>query len=414
MTTQPFWHGFSERTPAGAHGHPLPFALVGGAETLIGHGERAALDKGPLETLSERVARFFEDQAEGPDVLVGAVPFSRDESAHLVQPRQVMRIQGRFDPHDVLELSSVRDRTPQTSGQCRIAGEPDADGYAHSVDAGLEAIASSAGALRKIVLSRSLVVRAEHPFDLRMLFARLAGDESITTFAAPLPARDGAPRTLIGATPELLVEKRGLRVLSHPLAGSAPRRTDKGADEASAKALMASGKDHREHALVVEAILDTLAPFCRDLATPEGTCLRATASLWHLGTRIEGRLKDAAISSADLVAALHPTPAVCGEPRAEAAAAIDRLEGYDRDFYAGAVGWCNAAGDGRWSVSIRCAEICGRTARLYAGAGIVPGSDPASETNETSVKFKAMLAALGIAEPGRGPERREGQGEAAR
>ena len=402
MATQPFWRGFNDATPVDAPDHPLPFALVGAAETVIGHGERAVLPQGPLETLGARTARFFEEQAEGPDLLLGAVPFSREASAHLVQPRQVMRIQGRFDPHDVLELSAVRDRAPQSAGRCVIAGEPDADGYARSVDAGLEVIASSAGALRKIVLSRSLVVAAEHSFDLRALFARLAGDTSITTFATPLPARNGASRTLIGATPELLVEKRGLRVLSHPLAGSAPRRADTGDDEASAKALMASDKDHREHALVVEAILDTLAPFCRELSTPEGTCLRATRSLWHLGTRIEGRLKDAAISSADLVAALHPTPAVCGEPRSEAAAAITRLEGYDRDFYAGAVGWCNAAGDGRWSVSIRCAEVSGRTARLYAGAGIVPGSTPVSETNETSVKFKAMLAALGIAEPGRG------------
>jgi isochorismate synthase len=148
--------------------------------------------------------------------------------------------------------------------------------------------------------------------------------------------------------------------------------------------------------MVVESILDTLTPYCADLSTPEGTGLRATASMWHLGTRIVGRLKDTSLSSAFFAALLHPTPAVCGLPRKLAHAQITELEPYDRDFYAGAVGWCDSAGDGRWYVSIRCAEIDGDEARLYAGAGIVPGSTPEGEVAETAAKFKAMLDAFGI------------------
>ncbi|MNQ93520.1 Isochorismate synthase DhbC [compost metagenome] len=121
--------------------------------------------------------------------------------------------------------------------------------------------------------------------------------------------------------------------------------------------------------------------------------------MWHLGTRIEGRLRRPdEVSAAELAALLHPTPAVCGSPRDRAAELIRELEAYDRGFYAGAVGWTNAVGDGAWYVALRCAEVCGREARLYAGAGIVEGSDPAAEADETSGKFQAVLRALGVDE----------------
>ena len=120
--------------------------------------------------------------------------------------------------------------------------------------------------------------------------------------------------------------------------------------------------------------------------------------MWHLGTRIEGELHDPDIPSVLLAAMLHPTPAVCGMPCARAAGLIRQLEPVDRQFYAGAVGWCDlgAQGDGSWYVAIRCADICGPYARLYAGAGIVPGSDPAAEAAETGAKFGAMLQVLGL------------------
>lgn len=201
----------------------------------------------------------------------------------------------------------------------------------------------------------------------------------------------------MGGTPELLLDKRGAEILSHPLAGSARRSTDAREDRAAAEALAGSEKDQREHALVVEFILDTLAPLCRTLGAPEGTCITSTGSMWHLGTRIAGRLRDKDQPAPVLAACLHPTPAVCGLPRDPAAELIRQLEPVQRDFYAGAVGWCDARGDGAWHVAIRCAELQGTHARLYAGAGIVPGSDPDSETRETGAKFGAMLSAFGLA-----------------
>jgi isochorismate synthase len=122
--------------------------------------------------------------------------------------------------------------------------------------------------------------------------------------------------------------------------------------------------------------------------------------MWHLATPITGSLHDEAVSSVELAAALHPTPAVCGLPRDRARAVIGACESFDRGFYAGAVGWCDARGDGRWLLAIRCAEISGDQARLYAGCGIVAGSDPAAELRESSAKFRTVLGALGIDEAG--------------
>jgi isochorismate synthase len=255
--------------------------------------------------------------------------------------------------------------------------------------------ASGPEPLRKVVLSRSLVIEQTQPIDVARLVRRLARDRSVWTFQTPLgPAEDGTPRVLVGATPELLVSRKGENVVSHPLAGSARRDADPEADRIAAERLQDSAKDRREHDTVVEAVLDTLAPYCRRLAVPDGTRLRATATMWHLGTRVVGTLNDRETPVAELLAALHPTPAVCGLPREQARDVIRQLEPFDRGFYAGAVGWTDSSGDGEWYVAIRCAEISGNSAPLFAGAGIVAGSDPDSEVEETAAKFAALLDAL--------------------
>lgn len=143
--------------------------------------------------------------------------------------------------------------------------------------------------------------------------------------------------------------------------------------------------------------MDRLAPWCHALAAPEGTTLHATQTMWHLGTRIEGRLKDSDVPAALIAADLQPTPAVCGTPREAAAQLIAELEPRPRGHYAGAVGWTKGNGDGAFYVALRCAEVSGNTLRLFAGAGIVPGSDPQSERAETGAKFATFLNALGLA-----------------
>lgn len=369
----------------------LPFALVSGAERFLGRGCRRLLPDGEPADLAARVAGFFAEAGDGPRRLVGALPFDRTRPAHLFQPEEL--------------VPTPPAATSPAAGAIRrwsVRLEPGVEVYRAAVARALALMAASAATpakLRKVVLARTLRIDCDTAIDARSLLAALAQDDSVTAFCVPLPPRRDAPtRALVGATPELLLAKSGAQVASHPLAGSARRRADPAADRAAAEALLRSDKDRREHAEVVEAVLDSLAPFCRELAAPDGIGLVSTRSMWHLGTRIVGELKDRELSSIEIAARLHPTPAVCGTPRDAAYRAIERLEPLDRDFYGGAVGWCDAAGDGRWHVAIRCAEVSGGTARLYAGAGIVPGSDPAAEADETGAKFGALLAALGIDE----------------
>ena len=282
-----------------------------------------------------------------------------------------------------------------------MAPRPTEEGYAAAVRAALSRMADTRlPALHKVVLARTLELELSQAIDPLALTRRLAADPAVATFLIDLSAWSGvADHSFLGATPELLVSRRGRRVVSHPLAGSAARLPDAAADRAAGESLLGSDKDRREHRMVVEDILDRLAPYCSQLSTPEGTALRSTRTMWHLGTRIEGRLKGADMpSAAGLAALLHPTPAVGGYPREAALEAIRELEGQDRGFYAGAIGWAEGSGDGDWYVALRCAEIRSRRVLLHAGAGIVAGSDAEAEVEETSAKFRAMLVALGVGE----------------
>lgn len=370
------------------------FALATAETCLAASGMRRRLAAGPAHTLGARVQRFFAETSgdDAPGLLVGAIPFDRMADDFLFQPE------------------TVSDRLPASPPAKRVRRrwharpEPSRTAYEAAVDRALTLLSGQHGesALTKIVLSRSLLLTADGPIDIMALFDRLGADPRVLRFLTPIgTGADGQPRQLIGATPELLIRKRGASILSHPLAGSSRRSTDAVADRAAADRLARSDKDHREHRWVVEAILDGLAPWCAELSAPETPALVSTQTMWHLGTRIEGRLKNPEdVSSAELAAVLHPTPAVGGTPRDRAIALIPQLEGYDRGFYAGAVGWTDRAGDGEWHVSLRCAEVSGHRARVYAGAGVVEGSQPAAEADETSAKLQAILRALGVEEDG--------------
>ncbi len=362
------------------------FLLHGPGGTLSAFGQARALDAGPLAALGDRArACFAQGQAdpEGAPLLVGALPFDPAAPFHLYQPARLadadMPRGGRLPPI----LSARADPAPED--------------FTNAVRKALVAIDAGAGdpvPLRKVVLARSLVVDAAGAIDPLALFDRLGADPNVTRFATPLPSGTAMPRHLVGATPELLVSRRGETVTSLPLAGSMPLARPDGGE-----LLLESGKDRREHALVVEAIADLLAPLCRSLSVPATPELRTTRTMWHLGTRIEGELKDGeAMPAAALAALLHPTPAVGGTPRDAAIDLIRALEPAPRGFYAGAVGWSDAQGDGDWYVALRCADIAGPRARVHAGAGIVAGSDPRAALAETSAKFRAILDALGIDE----------------
>ncbi|HEX4905175.1 MAG TPA: isochorismate synthase [Acidimicrobiales bacterium] len=254
-------------------------------------------------------------------------------------------------------------------------------------DAVAEAVAAMrAGDLQKVVLAREILVEADRPFDVIEILRRLRSAYP----SAYLFSVDG----FIGASPELLVSRTGDVVRSHPMAGTTPRTGDPTADARLAAALLASSKDRAEHQITIDTVLDALLPFCSYVDSEPEPSIVALANVQHLASLCEGRLSSPPASVVTLVDALHPTPAVCGFPRHLALDAIDRLEGFDRGRYAGTVGWVDARGNGRFAVSIRCAEVDGTVARLFAGNGIVADSDPATELAETRAKLNALLSAI--------------------
>ena len=363
------------------------FRLHAPDRRLATDGIHARLPAGPASTLGQRVATFFSVPRTGPELLVGALPFDPHADDALYQP-------ARFSAPGTGAL-------PASLGTLVAAAElPPARDYADAVArcvAALKAAPDDADALRKVVLARGLRVEGSAPIDPHGLAVKLGSDASVTTYVVPLPVAAGeAPAWLVGATPELLVSRRGRNVVSHPLAGSARRTGHAAEDQRRTEALLASDKDLHEHRFVVEAILDGLAPLCGQLQAPPRPSLQTTATMLHLATRITGTLKDPGVSSATLAGLLHPTPAVCGTPRLPALQAIRDLEPFDRGFYAGAVGWTDAAGDGDWYVAIRCARVQGNAMHLFAGAGIVADSQPALEVDETAAKFMALRNAIGI------------------
>ncbi|NUO75336.1 MAG: isochorismate synthase [Lysobacter sp.] len=356
--------------------------------------------RGVLETLETPAAQGLADAARaalqrcarnvGRLPLVGAVPFDAQAPARLWIPRQAVFASGQA------RHAGHRRGGPVVLPSCgAVLARPTPSGYRDSVTAALARIDS--GALAKVVLSRCLRIdaRVSVPWLLERLLSRHPDGY---TYAIDLAQGASASASLVGSSPELLLRKRGAQVLSNPLAGSIPRAADPEEDQARARGLLASAKDRHEHGLVVDAVASALAPHCRKLQVPAAPSLLSTPTMWHLSTRVEGELIDANASSLQLALDLHPTPAVCGYPTAAARRAIRELEGYDRGLFTGLVGWSDPDGDGEWAVTIRCALIEAEAATAYAGAGIVAGSVPQSELDETSAKLRTMLNAMGLAQ----------------
>jgi isochorismate synthase len=249
-----------------------------------------------------------------------------------------------------------------------------------------------AGRFEKVVLARSLRLRAAESFDPARVLRRLRStNPSATIFAVAI-----SDRCFLGATPEHLVRLAGRDVAVTCLAGSIARGATADEDEQLARALLASAKDRTEHEVVVRSTQAALAEVCTEVIREQGTPRVARSrSVQHLETPLRGRLANGACIL-DLVDRLHPTPAVGGYPRDLAFTVIREREGMDRGWYAGPVGWVNHNGEGEFAVAIRSALLAGRDATLYAGAGIVADSDPEAEYAETCLKMEPMLAALGM------------------
>jgi menaquinone-specific isochorismate synthase len=252
-----------------------------------------------------------------------------------------------------------------------------------------EAVAAiRAGDLRKVVLARDVFATADEPIDARVLLRRLAlRYPDCFTFSC-----DG----MIGATPELLVRRAGNLLSALVLGGTLPRGADPVQDKALGEELLASAKNNEEHAYAVDSIREALGPLCQALDVEARPSLLKFPNLQHLGTRVRGILADGMTprSALALAAAVHPPAAVCGTPAVTALELIRDLEHMDRERYAGPVGWVDADGNGEWGIALRCGQLSGHTARLFAGCGIVAGSEPAAELAETLVKLQPMRGAL--------------------
>jgi menaquinone-specific isochorismate synthase len=376
-------------------------------EGLVGWGEAARLEVSGPRALDEAAA-WWTDWTDGVDtddelglagsgpVLFASIAFDpRTGTSVFVVPEVVLGRRdgvewvttvGDVDPRDLLLPEATDDGS---APRLRYAdGSLDPATWCAAVATAVERI--SAGELAKVVLARDLLVSADVPLDPRRLLRRLAARfPDCWTFSV-----DG----LLGATPELLLRRSGRQLSARVLAGTAPRGAGADDDRLAAQ-LIGSAKDRAEHALAVDSLVQALEPFCATLDAPAEPDLLTLANVRHLASDVTGTQRRTGARGRagllELVGAVHPTAAVCGTPTPDAAAVISELEGMDRGRYAGPVGWLDARGDGEFGLALRCAELVGDDgARLFAGCGIVAGSDPAAELAETQAKFAAFQAAL--------------------
>ncbi len=251
----------------------------------------------------------------------------------------------------------------------------------------------SAGRMKKVVLARKVVVDFDAPIDVDATVAALRRRErSSTIFAVTSQGH-----AFVGASPELLVARDGPIVRSVPLAGTVKMSGNAASDESAVARLVASTKENLEHRLVVDIVAAQLSSCCTMLRVPDVPEVLWLRQIAHLATPISGQLHGDPSqwpSALELAAALHPTPAVGGAPGPVSLEIIDELEPQGRGLYAGPVGWVDARGNGQFVIGIRSSEVSGSSASVYAGAGIVAGSDPADELAETSFKLDTMLGAL--------------------
>lgn len=288
------------------------------------------------------------------------------------------------DPIEALALLKKPHLAPTSPGAVEIVGGTLPEARWGEIVAELVAKINH-GDIDKVVLARDLVVKTENSIDVRYLIENLANafPDCWTYYV------DG----LVGATPEMLLRKRGSGIISRVLAGTITQNKDENNNEILQAKLLASDKDQQEHDYAVQSVSAALAVHCTDLVVPKSPTVLQLANVAHLSTEVTAVVADNAPALV-LAGSLHPTAAVCGTPTERARDLIAEVEGMDRGRYAGPVGWIDGNGDGDLGLAIRCAQIDTNSLRLYAGCGVVAGSTPESELAESAAKFKAILNAL--------------------
>jgi isochorismate synthase len=276
---------------------------------------------------------------------------------------------------------------PDPVGRSRVVSAMPPEHYESAVARAVERI--RAGAFDKVVLAREVDVYAARPHDAAAVVGVLR-EAFPSCFTFSVARGDSA---FVAASPELLVRREGLRAGTLALAGSTRRSADPAVDDHLGEQLLRSEKDREEQAIVTRRIVRALRPLSVWVTTADEPVLARMANIQHLATPIRAQLASP-VSAVELAGLLHPTPAVGGEPLAAAGPLIPALEGLDRGWYAGPVGWTDANEDGEFCVALRCALLTGVVARCYAGVGVMRDSDPAAELAETEVKLQALLPVL--------------------
>lgn len=380
------------------------FLLAAPAGTLLAHGVEATVPKMGCANGSwpvvDRVAEFFDNAnafGRRDPVVVGAVPFDDSLPAHLVLPSEVVRA-GSHETAAGGGPGAGADARRER-GAARVAPGPDE--YVRGVRRALTRVGR--GELDSVLLGRCLELPGESVDPVRAVRS-LAGRADGGAFAVALPRRgeDGsrdsygpAPelgRTLVGSTPDVLVSRRGPWVTVNATAGALPRGRDEAEDRQRADELLGSRRHRDEHALEVAALAEAVRSMCRDVTVAERPTATSSASSWHLRTTVTGRLRDSETSSLSVATAVHEASTVRGSPVARSVATEG--EPFDRGFFCGLVGWCDSTGDGDWTLADRCAEIEDEALRVFAGSGVVAGSDPDAELAATTSGLWSAAAAL--------------------
>ena len=378
------------------------FSWVRGGDGVVGWGIHASTTvKGPNRFNDARtwwhselekfaITNNVQGSATGP-ILFTSFSFSPDEESVLVIPKVIVGMNsgnswitwiGAQSQPQLLESTDEISKPSFTWNQDGLASE-------HWITRVAQAVAKiHSGEIEKVVMARDLTATATSAIDERAALQKLSALYPSTWIFSVAG--------LIGATPELLLRlKRGM-VTSRVLAGTISKSGDDERDLALAGSLARSSKDLEEHEYAVRSVADALEPFCSSTNIPETPFVLHLANVMHLATDVTGALIESKsnIDVFTLLNQLHPSAAVCGTPTDKAAKVISEIEGMSRGRYAGPVGWIDAAGDGELGIALRCGQINGDSIRIFAGCGIVDGSDPEVELAETYAKFTPMRSAL--------------------
>ena len=379
-------------------------AWVRSGDGLVGFGEYKKFEvkgenrfKEAKAWWEERVSEFkiqnnVHGSGTGP-ILFSSFSFDADQSSVLVIPEIII---GQKNGKswitwigDTKQPNLEKINTAPISGEITWqAGSISEQAWQSQVSSAISAIKSNE--LEKVVLARDITATSKSEISVRGLLQRLEIEYPSTWIFLV----DG----LIGATPELLVRLSKSLVTSRVLAGTIRKTGNEDRDLTLAASLAKSSKDLEEHEYAVRSVADALAPFCSSTNVPEAPFVLHLSNVMHLATDVTGVLNDSAKQSDifTLIAQLHPSAAVCGTPATEAKKLINELEQMNRERYAGPVGWIDANNDGEIAIALRCGQLSNdrKTIRLFAGCGIVAGSDPANEFAESQAKLMPMRTAL--------------------